>query len=105
MIEVKELTPRFVDEDAGFELKKLRTKKKKLIKKIESDAKTAKVRKLQQRKILSDVRNQRSLKRHKKQMFVLEKQTQEAKKQHNKMKRIKQIRKGGKSGEKKSVKK
>ncbi len=47
MIEVKELTPRFIDEDAGFELKKLRTKKKKLIKKIESDAKTAKVRKLQ----------------------------------------------------------
>jgi hypothetical protein len=41
-------------------------KKKKLIKKIESDARTAKLNKLQEQRVLMDVRNERVAKKQKK---------------------------------------
>lgn len=69
-----------MDDDPKLEIKKLRIKKKKLTKKIESDMKIARFNKLQELKVVQDVRHERSLKRQKKELFVIEKQTSEAKK-------------------------
>lgn len=69
-----------MDDDPKLEIKKLRIKKKKLTKKIESDMKIARLNKLQELKVVQDVRHERSLKRQKKELFVIEKQTSEAKK-------------------------
>lgn len=66
IIEVKELTPRLVEDQPNFEIKKLRTKKKKLIKRIESDARTAKRNKLQEQRVIQEVRTERVNKKHKK---------------------------------------
>lgn len=45
-----------------------------------------------------DVKNERSHKREKKEIFVLQKQTEEAKKVHKQMKKVKLIEKDSKKG-------
>lgn len=83
------------DEEQG-KLKALRQKKKKLKKKIESDIRRSTFNSVQEEKVLQDVRLQKRKKSEKKQGFILQKQTEEAKKFHNKVKKIKKIEKEAK---------
>jgi hypothetical protein len=54
-------------------LKKLRVKKKKLIKKIQHDGKIGTLNRLQEKKIIQDVKNEKIIKKINKDMFILQK--------------------------------
>lgn len=97
-IAVRELTPRFYDEEKSAILTKLRKKKQKLTKKIENDLRKNVQIKQQEAQVLEDVRRERSKRQTKKEMFVIEKQTSEARKVHKKMQKVKQIQKGSGKG-------
>jgi hypothetical protein len=65
-IAVRELTPRFYDEEKSVVLTKLRRKKQKLTKKIENDLRKNVQIKQQEAQILDDVRKERSDRQRKK---------------------------------------
>jgi hypothetical protein len=56
-----------------MKLKKLRVKKKKLIKKIQSDGKKATLNRLQERKVIQDVKIEKTVRKQKKDMFIIQK--------------------------------
>ena len=101
-IAVRELTPRIYDEEKAAELSKLRKKKLKLKKRIETDLRKSVQVKQQETQVLEDVRRERGKRQYKKELFVIEKQTAEARKYHKKEQKVKRIKKdmGGSKGSK-----
>ena len=81
------------DEEKAAELLKLRRKKQKLTKNIQLDLKKSVQIKQQEIHAIEDVRRERGKRQQKKELFVLEKQTSEAKKYHKKEKKVKMIKK------------
>lgn len=95
-IAVRELTPRFYDEEKAVEISKLRRKKNKLTKKMELDLRKSVLVKQQEAQVRQEVRRERGQRQQKKEMLIIEKQTVEAKKAHKQMKKVKMISKGEK---------
>lgn len=95
----RELTPRMIVEEPSMKIKLLRKKRNKLQKKIEADMRLGLKERLQEEKIVSDVKVEKLQRQRKKEVFILQKQTEEAKKYSQAMKKAKKIRKakGGKS--------
>ncbi len=72
---MRELTPRFYDEEQSMIMSKLRRKKSKLTKKIEGDLRKSVIVKQQEAQVLEDVRRDKKNRQHKKELLILEKQT------------------------------
>ena len=93
---VRELTSRFYDEEQAMVLTKLRRKKLKLTKKIETDLRKNVIVKQQEAHIRDEVRREKGMRQQKKEQLIIEKQTVEVKKHNREMKKVKTIRKGAK---------
>lgn len=95
-MKVRELTPRFYDEEQAVILSKLRKKKQKLTKKIQTDLRKGVVVKQQEAQVREDVRREKGQRQQKKEQLIIEKQTVEVKKYNRQIKKVKQSRKGTK---------
>jgi hypothetical protein len=91
---VRELTPRFYNEEQAVILSKLRRKKQKLTKKIETDLRKGVVVKQQEAQIREEVRREKGQRQQKKEQLIIERQTVEVKKYNRQIKKVKQSRKG-----------
>lgn len=74
-----------------MQIKKLRKKKHKLQKKIESDIRNNTANRLQEAQAKVDVRKDRIKRTQKKEQFIMQKQTEQAKKVNSKVKKIKKM--------------
>ena len=97
---IKELTPRILSTEKSHkeDVDLLKRKKNKLKKRLIGDLRSRIHDKLQEESIKQEARRERVLKRHKKELFIIEKQTAEAKKLH----RMKKITKASKDKSNKS---
>jgi hypothetical protein len=95
-LKVRELTPRFYNEEQAVILSKLRKKKQKLTKKIQTDLRKGVVVKQQEAQVREDVRREKGQRQQKKEQLIIEKQTVEVKKYNRQIKKVKQSRKGPK---------
>jgi hypothetical protein len=74
-------------------MKVLRKKKNKLEKRMQLQLKQATTERLQERRVVEGVKKEKIQRRVKKEIFIMQKQTEEAKKAHKQMKKVKSIRK------------
>jgi hypothetical protein len=96
-LKVRELTPRFYDEEQAMVLTKLRRKKLKLTKKIENDLRSGAVVRQQEAQVRQEVRREKGQRQQKKEQLIIEKQTVEVKKYNRQIKKVKQTKKSEKA--------
>ena len=95
-IQVRELTPRFYDEEEGMKIKKLKRKRDKLRKKMEVELRQSVHVKQQEGEAIEEVKREKRERQRRKELLVVEKQTVEAKKMQKAMKKAKKIQKTAK---------